>query len=94
MKNKSSLVILSVAKIIMAITFCILLTMAASTVAPHMSNDVAMGQLENDDMSWSIMQSWYMVQNALGAIKFIIFAVCGCSIGVDVYKYFKIKGEN
>ena len=94
MKNKTNLIIRSAAKIIMAIVFCALLTMAASAVAPHISNDVAMGQLENDDISWSLMQSWYMVQNALNTIKFIIFAVCGCSIGADVYKYFKTKGEN
>ena len=94
MKNKSSLIIRGAVKITIAIALCFILTLVANAFAPHLTNDLAIGQLENDDISWSLMQSWYAVQNALTAIKFVVFAVCGGSIGVDVYHYFKEKGEN
>lgn len=94
MKNKKSLITRSIIKIAIAIILCFVITLASNAFAPHLTNDLAIGQLENDDISWSLMQSWYAVQNALTAVELIIFAVCGCSIGVNVYHYFKIKGEN
>lgn len=94
MKKESNLIIRSAIKITIAIALCFIITLAANAFAPHLINDLAIGQLENDDISWSLMQSWYAVQNALTAIEFVVFAVCGGSIGVDIYHFFKTKGEN
>ena len=90
MKN---LITKSVIKIIAAIAVCLILSLVVSGFAPHITNDMAIGQLENDDMSWSIMQTWNHVLNAVGWVQAGIGIMCGLSVGVDTYKYFNNRKE-
>ena len=94
MKTKSKLITHSVIKLVIAIALCFAITLVANAFAPHISNDLAIGQLQNDDMSWSIMQTWYAILDILIVVKLVIFAICGVSIGVDIYHYIKLRGEN
>ena len=91
MKN---LAIKSIAKIVLAIVLCMILSMAVSNFAPHMSNDMAIGQLENDDMSWTAMQTWNQVLAGVGLVQAGIGVVCGFSVTKDTIKYIKNRKEN
>ena len=81
-------------KIALAIVLCAILSIVVSSFAPHLSNDLAIGQLENDDMSWTMMEVWHQVQNYTGWGYTIISIICGCSIGKDIYAFIKNRKEN
>ena len=84
----------TVVKVSSAIILCVVVSLIISSFAPHLSNDLALGQLENDDMSWTLMNSWYQIQAYSGWIYAVIGLVFGASISKDFYKYFKSKEEN
>lgn len=89
-----SLVTKAVIKVIVAILLCSLLNAAVASLAPHISNDVAMGQLENDDMSFIAMETWNRIVDAVFWVQAGIVGVCGGSVIFDTYKYFKNRKEN
>ena len=91
MKN---LISKSTVKIFIAIILCAIISVAISNFAPHMSNDMALGQLENDDYAWSAMQTWNNFVEATNYIQLGIWLACAGSVGVDVIKYFKSRKEN
>ena len=90
MKN---LIVSITAKILIAIFLCVVISMVMTAFAPHLSNDLALGQLENDDMSWSVMQLWYKLQTAVFYIKAGICLVCGIDCSKSIYKYVKNRKE-
>lgn len=83
-----------IAKTVVAIILCVTISILISSIAPHLSNDIALGQLENDDMSWSLMNAWYQIQSYSGWIYALIGLGFGASISKDCYKYFKSREEN
>ena len=83
-----------IVKIAIAIILCVAVSILISSFAPHLSNDMALGQLENDDMSWSLMNAWYQIQSYSGWIYALIGLGFGASISKDCYKYFKSREEN
>lgn len=83
----------SIVKIAIAIILCSILSIVVSSFAPHLSNDMAIGQLENDDMSWSLMNVWYQIQNYAYWIYVAIAVITAGSVITDVYKYLKNKKE-
>ena len=91
MKN---LISKSMVKIFVAIVLCAILSLAVANFAPHISNDMAIGQLENDDMSWTAMQTWNQVVNGVGWVQAGIGVLCAASVGKDTIKYIKNRKEN
>lgn len=91
MKN---LISKSMVKIFVAIVLCAILSMAVSNFAPHITNDMAIGQLENDDMSWTAMQTWNNVILFVPVAQAGIGIMCGLSVGKDTIKYIKSRKEN
>ena len=91
MKN---LITKSMVKILIAIVLCAILSMAISNIAPHISNDVAIGQLENDDMSWTVMQTWNQTLKVAELGYAAIWIVCLGSVGMNTIKYIKSRKEN
>lgn len=91
MKN---LISKSMVKIFIAIVLCAILSMAVSNFAPHITNDMAIGQLENDDMSWTAMQTWNNVILLVPVAQAGIGIMCGLSVGKDTIKYIKSRKEN
>ena len=91
MKN---LISKSMVKIFVAIVLCAILSMAVSNFAPHITNDMAIGQLENDDMSWTAMQTWNNALEAVGWVQAGICIACAGSVGVSTIKYIKNRKEN
>ena len=80
-------------KIVFAIILCTIFSIIMSSFAPHFTNDLALGQLENDDMSWSIMNIWYQVQNYTWCVYAIIGLTVTISVGKDFLKFIKMKEE-
>lgn len=83
-----------VIKTAIAIILCVTISILISSFTPHLSNDMAIGQLENDDVSWSLMNAWYQIQSYSGWIYTLIGLGFGASISKDCYKYFKSREEN
>ena len=83
----------SLIKLVIAIILCSTLGIIITSFAPHLTNDLALGQLENDDMSWSIFQTWYQVQNFVGVINFVIVLCFTYSIGKDILNYIERKKD-
>ena len=83
----------SILKIAVAIILCSIIGIIATSFAPHLTNDLALGQLENNDMSWSIFQTWYQVQNFIGVVYFIIILCFTYSIGKDILNYIERKKD-
>lgn len=90
MKN---LIIKSVVKIVIAIILCALLSSALTIVMPIFGNDIAIGQLENDDISFMTIETWNRVQNSISWVQAIIWIVCLGNVGINTYKYFKNRKE-
>ena len=91
MKN---LIVKSVVKIFIAVAICAIISIALTNFAPHLSNDVAMGQLTNDDFAWSAMQTWNNFVSAARYAQVGIGVICAGMIGVDTVKYVKNRKEN
>ena len=89
-----SLITKSMVKIFIAIVLCAILSMAVANFAPHITNDMAIGQLENDDMSWSAMQTWNNAVAFVPVVQAGIGVICGFSVGKDTIKYIKNRKEN
>ena len=83
----------SILKLVIAIILCSIFGIIITSFAPHLTNDLALGQLENDDMGWSIFQTWYQVQNFVGVINFVIVLCFTYSIGKDILNYFERKKD-
>lgn len=85
-------------KVIVYIIIAVILTVALSWVEaalmPVLTNDMALGQLENDDAAFIAWESWNRLQVAFTYIKIGIWAVCGFTVGKNVYKYYKENNVN
>lgn len=85
-------------KIIVLLTVAILITVAigfiSDTLMPLFGNDVALGQLENDDAYFVAMQSWHRLNNYLSVAAGIIWLVVIVNIANVAYKIYKNKNKN
>lgn len=80
-----------VIKVAVAVILITVLSLVLSAIMPTFGNDVALGQLENDDVSFMQMEMWNRVQNGVTTVQYIITGICGVLIGTDVYKFIKLK---
>ena len=62
-------------------------------LAPTFGIDMALGQLENDDASFAVWQSWLILQEILNGIAILIWIIAAVIIFVQVYKYIKNKNK-
>ena len=82
-------------KLVIAILITIAIVMISTTLMPVLGNDIAIGQLKNDDAYFVAMQAWYNTNNWLSLTAAAVWAWFAASIGVDIYKHYKNKiGEN
>lgn len=80
-----------VIKIAVAVILCTVLSLVLSAIMPTFGNDIAMGQLEHDDVSFMQMEMWNRIQNGVTTVQYIITCICGVLVGTDVYKFIKNK---
>lgn len=81
-------------KLIIAIILTIIIGAISNTFMPLLGNDVAIGQLQNDDAYFIAMQAWYTAQYWLGIAAALIWIITGGLIAKDMYNYIKNKKEN
>lgn len=89
-----NLIFKSINKLVIVFIIYLIGSSLINAFAPIISNNLAIGQLENSDTNWVLMQAWNSFQSIINILGSAICFCCGYSIGVDIYNYFKTKGEN
>lgn len=82
-----------VLKVIVAIVLTIAIGALSSSLMPLLGNDVALGQLQNDDTYFVAMNAWYSLQNWLSFATGIVWLITIGLIVKDIYKEIKNKKE-
>ena len=67
-----SLITKIMVKIVIAIVICMTISMILTAVIPPISNDLALGQLENDNFNFAVWNIWSQVSNCVDLIYFAI----------------------
>ena len=69
-----------------------------SSIMPTIGNDVAIGQLENDDSAYAFMSLWNNLSKFMDVCKLALTGCCIVAVGIDAIDYFKymkdINNEN
>lgn len=81
-------------KLVAAIVLSIIIGLISGSLMPLLGNDVALGQLENDDAYFIAMNTWYTLNIWLTGAAGLVWATTGVLIVRDIYKYMKEKKEN
>ena len=81
-------------KIIIGVILSLLIVFITNSLMPVMGNEVALGQLENDNTYFLAMQEWQNLQNRLSAVNICVWMVICMLIGIDIYEYIKKKNNN
>lgn len=84
-----------VKKIIINLLIILIVFMAFEIISdafmPVFTNDMALDQLENDDMSYSMWRLWNYLPHVFNLIKLIVCIICGSNIFIAIVK---MKKEN
>ena len=94
MNTKKFITKTAIKVIIYAIISTIVLTLLNS---PIISNNIALGQMQNDDSLFVLMETYNRVKPFISVIYGLITAVFACTTISDTYKFIKTKtnkGEN
>lgn len=93
MKETSALIKKVAIKIICAVMICAVIGIIISAFIPTLTNDIAMSQLENDNMAYAAWVGWQNIVKYAYCAEAIIALLFTISIGFDVYKYFKNRED-
>lgn len=80
-------------KIIAAIILCTIISIIISSVTPHLTNDIAISQLQNEDINWTFMNSWNQICNYAGVVYGIIAIAFSISIFKDFHTFLKNRKD-
>ena len=78
------------AKVIIFAIVMFLIATVMQYISPIISNDIAMGQMENSDEAFVTMGLYNRLQNVASALYSIGIAFLVCALGYDTYKFAKI----
>lgn len=81
-------------KIIIGVILSLLIVFITNSLMPVMGNEVALGQLENDNAYFLAMQEWQNLQNRLSAVNICVWMVICMLIGIDIHEYIREKNNN
>lgn len=81
-------------KIIFIVLFCLGVSICTSALAPVITNNIALGQLQNDDMAFAVMEVWNQIQNYIAIGEITIITIVILTILYDVCKYLIGRKEN
>lgn len=77
---------------IKVIVFSIISTIALTLLeSPVISNNIALGQMQNDDVLFMIMETYNKVRPYITVVYSLIVAYFACTVGYDTYKFIKTK---
>ena len=83
-----------IVKFLIALLISFAIVAVSQSLMPILGNDVAIGQLKNDDFYFVAMNTWHQTNYYLGLVAAAVWAIFGASVSVDIYKYMKNKKEN
>lgn len=83
-----------IVKFLIALLISFAIVAVSQSLMPILGNDVAIGQLKNDDFYCVAMNTWHQTNYYLGLVAAAVWAIFGVSVSVDIYKYMKNKKEN
>ena len=83
-----------IVKFLIALLISFAIVAVSQSLMPILGNDVAIGQLKNDDFYFVAMNTWHQTNYYLGLVAAAVWAIFGASISIDIYKYMKNKKEN
>ena len=78
-------------KIVAFTIFSIIIFSVMSAIAPVITNDIALGQMSNDDVSYIAWEAYNKTKQIVDIVYDCIVVVLIGSIGVDTYKLIKTK---
>lgn len=93
MKEKK-LIVKCLTKLIIIFVICSTLGIVADSIYPILLNNAAMGQLENDNIYFVIVNEWDTFVRIITIFQSIIAGIGIYYISSDVYNYFNRKREN
>ena len=80
-----------IVKFLIALLISFAIVAVSQSLMPILGNDVAIGQLKNDDFYFVAMNTWHQTNYYLGLAAAAVWAIFGASISIDIYKYMKNK---
>lgn len=93
MKTTKQFVTSLVIKIIIFIIVSTALFVILDACAPVMTNDVALGQLENDDVSYVAWGLYSRLYTIIEIVYYSVTALCVISWGYSIYKFINNKNN-
>ena len=92
--KERKLIVKCLTKLIIILVICGALGIVADSIYPILLNNVAMGQLENDNLYFVIINEWDAIVRIVAVLQSIIAGIGLYYISTDVYNYFNRKREN
>lgn len=92
--RERKLIVKCLTKLIFILVICGVLGIVADSVYPILLNHVAMGQLENDNLYFVIVNEWDAIVRIIAIFQSIIAGIGLYYISKDVCNYFNRKREN
>ena len=78
-------------KVLLGAVICILVAIALATTEPIITNDLAIGQLANDNYAFAAWETWNAFRSFLAGAEICIWFVIAALVCKDVYDYMKNK---
>ena len=92
--KERKLIVKCLTKLIIILVICSTLGIVADSIYPILLNNVAMGQLENDNLYFVIINEWDAIVRIVAVLQSIIAGIGLYYISTDIYNYFNRKREN
>ena len=92
--RERKLIVKCLTKLIIILVICGALGIVTDSIYPLLLNNVAMGQLENDNLYFVIVNECDAIVRFIAVFQSIIAGIGLYYISKDVYNYFNRKREN
>lgn len=80
-------------KVVLLLLAICVINIFVESVMPTINNDIALGQLENDNSTYAFMSLWNKFAKFMDICKIAITGCCITAIAVDTFEYFKYQEE-
>lgn len=87
-------IIKTVVKVLIFVTLMIIVSSAAYTSSIILTNEIALGQMQNSNEAFVVMNAYNEIKSIFGLIAGGIIILFTCVIARDTYKFFKNQKEN
>ena len=78
-------------KVLLGTVICVIVAIGLATTEPIITNDLAIGQLANDNYAFAAWETWNAFRSFLAGAEICIWFVIGALVCKDVYDYMKNK---